>query len=178
MAQPNSFVQVNDVNPKTPGKKLATYEFLDGGDCVESEAVTLTDSAGNEIRGPKAATEALPVVVALQESTLQLGRETSITDVAVLVLPINPQRASGLVQNTGNANIRVGPVGITATTGFRLVPNQTIIYGQPNVNQGAVWAIREGTLDSVAFAQEELVAWPGGEPPRVACPPPDDCDCD
>ena len=178
-SQPNSFVQVNNVNPKTPGKKLATYEFLDGADCVESEAVTLTDATGHEVLGPKIATEALPVVVALQASELKLGKETVITGAAVLVIPANPQREAGLVQNTGNANIRVGPAGVTSTTGFRLVPNQTIIYGQPNVNLDEIWAIREGAVDSIAFSQEEVVAWPGSGPPVVPCPPPDeDCECD
>lgn len=47
MAGPNSSIQVNV--PKTAGKKLATYSFDEGGEAVESEAVTLTDSAGNEI---------------------------------------------------------------------------------------------------------------------------------
>lgn len=177
VAQPNSFVQVN--KSTTPGgKKLATYEFLDDdANCVESEAVTLTDSAGNEILGPKPDTEALPVVVALQPSTLQTGHEMPVTNVAVLVIPANARREAGLVQNTGSANIRVGAAGVTPTTGFRLVPNQTIIYGQPNVNLDDIWAIREGATDSVAFAQEETVAWPGGGPPRAVCPPvKDDCD--
>jgi hypothetical protein len=175
VAQPNSFVEVNKAT--TPSKKnLATYEFLvedakSEAVCVESEAVTLTDSAGNEVLGPKADTDALPVVVALQASTLQLGHETPVSAVAVLVLPANPMREAGLVQNTGSANIRVGPAGVTVTTGYRLVPNQTILYIQPNVNQDAIWAIREGAIDSVAFAEEETIAWPGAEPPVVPCPP-------
>lgn len=177
-AQPNSFVTVNKAT--TPGgKKLATYEFLNGADCVESEAVTLTDSAGNEVIGPKIDTEALPVVVALQASTLQSGKETIVSSVAVRVLAANVMREAGVVQNTGSANIRVGAAGVTATTGYRLMPNQTIIYGQPNVNQSDIWAIREGTIDSVAFSQEETLAWPNAEPPAMPCPPcpPDDC-CD
>lgn len=47
MASPNSSIQVNV--PSTSGKKLASYAFTDGTDVLESEAVTLTDSAGNEI---------------------------------------------------------------------------------------------------------------------------------
>jgi hypothetical protein len=177
VAQPNSYVEVNKATTQG-GKKLATYEFLDdGANCVESEAVTLTDSAGNEVLGPKPDTEALPVVVALQASTLQLGHETAVSAAAVLIIPANPMREAGLVQNTGTANIRVGPAGVTPTTGYRLVPNQTIIYGQPNVNLDDIWAIREGAVDSVAFAQEETVAWPGGGPPVVPCPPVrDHCD--
>ena len=175
MTQPNNFVEVNKAT--TPSKKnLATYEFLIGTDCVESEAVTLTDSAGNEVLGPKIDKEALPVVVSLQASTLQSGHETAVSAVAVLVIPANPMREAGLVQNTGTANIRVGAAGVTPTTGYRLVPNQTIIYGQPNVNQDDIWAIREGSIDSVAFAQEETVAWPSAGPPGEPCPPTKDCD--
>jgi hypothetical protein len=178
VTQPNSFVAVNKASTPTT-QKLASYEFLDDkGECVESEAVTLTDAAGNEVLGPKADTDALPVVVALQPSTLQLGHETPVSAIAVLVLPANAMRECGLVQNTGGANIRVGPAGVTATTGYRLVPNQTILYVQPNVNLDAIWAIREGAGDSVAFAQEETITWPGPESPPVPCPPaPDDC-CD
>ena len=89
-------------------------------------------------------------------------------------------QAGVLVQNTGDANIRVGPEGVTPTTGYRLVPNQTIVYGQPNVNQGAIWAIREGATDSIAFSQEEVVAWPSAGPPVVPCPScrHKDCECD
>ena len=174
MAQPNSFVEVNKAT--TAGKKLATYEFLDGSNCVESEAVTLTDSAGNEVLGPKSKADSLPVVVALQASTLQAGREMAVTATAVLVLPANARREAGLVQNTGSASIRVGAAGVTPTTGYRLVPNQTIIYGQPNVTQDEIWAIREGAVDSIAFAQEETVAWPSAESPAVPCPPVRDCD--
>jgi hypothetical protein len=47
VAGPNSSVRVNVAS--TPGKRLATYEFPLGPDLVESEAVTLTDSTGNEI---------------------------------------------------------------------------------------------------------------------------------
>ena len=56
-----SFVEVN---PATlPGKKLATYEFVNtNADVVESEAVTPTDSAGNEI---VVATEATVSAIAI-----------------------------------------------------------------------------------------------------------------
>jgi hypothetical protein len=161
VAQPNSHVQVN--NPTTQGKKLATYEFLDGEGCVvDSEAVTLTDATGAEILGPRPPTRSIPVVATSQSSTLDEGHETPVTDVAAIILHANPHRVTGLVQNTGGANIRVGRRGVTATTGYRLVPNATIIYEEPNVNTDAIWAIREGATDSVAFSQEEAVRYDEG----------------
>lgn len=46
---PESFVQVNV--PASLGKKLATFEFTNGAlEVVESEAVTLVDSAGAEVQ--------------------------------------------------------------------------------------------------------------------------------
>lgn len=134
---------------------LGGYEYGDiNGDTVQSEAVTLTDGSGNEVIGPKPAAESIPVVVASLPSDLQLGRETPVTAVAVVVLAANGLRVTGIVQNTGNANIRVGPVGVTPTTGFRLIPNQTILYEEPNIYNGDVWAVREGAFDSIAFGQE------------------------
>jgi hypothetical protein len=138
---------------------LGGYAYEDhDGNCVQSEAVTLTDACGNEVLGPRPSSSSIPVVETSLPSTLQLGKEYPISAFAVLVLPANAFRVTGLVQNTGDANIRVGPAGVTATTGYRLVPNQTIIYGEPNINKDDIWAIREGSVDSVAFAEEETIA--------------------
>lgn len=138
---------------------LGGYEYVDvNGDVVQSEAVTLTDRHGSEIIGSRPADESLPVAVAVQHSKLHLGHETPVTDVAAIVLHENHRRVTGLVQNTGIANIRVGPEGVTPTTGYRLVPNQTIIYGEPHVDTADIWAVREGAVDSIAFAQEETRA--------------------
>ena len=154
---PNSHVAVNKATTPTV-QKLATYEFFDGEGCpVESEAVTLTDACGNEILGPQEPAGSLPVVVADQTSLLHLGEETSVGSTAVLLLAANPRRVTGLVQNTGAANIRVGPPGVTPTTGYRLLPNGTIIYELPRVYRGEIWAISEGT-DSIALAEEETAA--------------------
>jgi hypothetical protein len=149
---------------------LGGYSYEDAeGDCVQSEAVTLTDACGKEILGPRPAATSIPVVETSLPSTLQAGKESAVTAARVLVIPANTFRTTGLVQNTGDANIRVGPAGVTPTTGYRLVPNQTIIYGEPNVNKDEIWAIREGTTDSVAFAQEETIAI--GDSPNVIDPP-------
>ena len=135
---------------------LAGYAYVDeAGECVQSEAVTLTDSCGNEVLGPKPAASSIPVVATSLPSTLHLGEEIAVSSAAVLLIDANPNRTTALVQNTGSANIRVGPAGVTASTGLRVVPNQTVFYEEPNVNKDAIWGIREGTSDSVAFVQEE-----------------------
>lgn len=137
---------------------LAGYAFEDdAGDCVQSEAVTLTDSCGHEILGPKAAHASLPVVATSLPSTLELGDESPVTSAAAMIVAANANRSTALVQNTGTANIRVGPPGVTTTTGLRVVPNQTVFYEEPNVYKGEIWAIAE-SIASVAFAQEETIA--------------------
>lgn len=158
---------------------LGGYSYEDAeGDCVQSEAVTLTDACGKEILGPRPAATSIPVVETSLPSTLQAGKEFTVTAAPVLVLAANGFRVTGLVQNTGSANVRVGAAGVTPTTGYRLVPNQTIIYGEPNVNKGEIWAVREGASDSVVFAQEETVVI--SESPSAIDPPPCPCDlpCD
>ena len=147
------------------GSKLKSYQSVDGGgNTVQSEGVVLEDGTGNELLGQQLAADSLPVVLATDQtpievtsapSTLELGAETAVTDPAGILLAANPLRTSAIVQNTGGANIRVGPPGVTATTGVRLIPNAVVEYGEPNVYQGEIWAIREGGSDSVAFAQEE-----------------------
>jgi len=155
---PNSSVAVNEATK--PGKHLATYEFFDDKGCpIESEAVTLTDGLGNELLGPQEPSRSVPVVVAEQTSILQLGQETVVGSTAVQLLHANHHRVMGLVENTGGANIRVGPRGVTATRGYRLQPNCTIIYALPRIYRGEIWAISEGA-DSIAYAEEEIAARP------------------
>ena len=155
---PNSSIAVNEATK--PGKHLATYEFFDDKGCpVESEAVTLTDGLGNELLGPQEPSRSIPVVVADQASVLHLGEETAVGSTAVRLLDANHRRVTGLVENTGGANIRVGPRGVGPTTGYRLQPNCTIIYELPRVYRGEIWAISEGA-DSIAYAEEETAARP------------------
>lgn len=154
---PNAKIAVQKAT--TADAFLGGYAFEDThGDCVQSEAVTLTDACGKEVLGPRPAATSIPVVETSLPSTLQAGRELPVTGTRVLVIPANPFRTTGIVQNTGSANVRVGIAGVTPTTGYRLVPNQTIIYSEPNVNKDAIWAVREGVSDSVVFVQEETIA--------------------
>jgi hypothetical protein len=159
-----SFIPVQ--NASNPGKKVATYEFVnDGGATVQSEAVTLTDSSGDELLGAKPSAESLPVVLATDQApvdvveaptsaALQPGAETPVSAAAVLVLAANPARKAAVIQNTGSQNVRVGVAGVTATTGIRLIPNASVIFSMPFCYLGDVFAIRE-SADSVVFATEE-----------------------
>jgi hypothetical protein len=95
-----------------------------------------------------------PWVVSQQSGTITNGAETAISTVAVQVLAANANRKKYFVQNTGVANIRVGTTGVTATTGARVVPNGSLLFEMPNCPTQAIFAIREGSVDSIAFAEE------------------------
>ncbi len=98
-----------------------------------------------------------PITITLEPGTLHNGHETAVGALAVSVLsaPVPPLvRTGALVQNTGTANIRVGVVGVTATTGLRLAPGDIFELNSPSCPQEELFAIREGLLDSVAFATE------------------------
>lgn len=152
----------------TPSKNVATYEFTNVNSVVvESEAVTLTDSSGDELLGAKPSAESIPVVFATDSmplevivepttATLNNGAETAVTGAAAQYLAANPNRVAAIIQNTGSSNIRIGVTGVTATTGLRVIPNQTVTLEMPYCSVQALFAISEGT-DSTVFAQEITV---------------------
>lgn len=96
---------------------------------------------------------------------LQPGAETIVSPaVAVMVLGANAigaglpgARLTAIIQNKGGANVCIGPVGVTAATGLRLIPNMIEIFDQPNIVRGEIWAIGEAA-DSLVFAQEIVIA--------------------
>lgn len=87
-------------------------------------------------------------------ATLNNGAETAVAGVAVQVLAANASRKSALIQNTGTANVRVGTTGVAATTGFRLTPDSILTMQPPFDPTNAIFAIREGGVDSIVFALE------------------------
>lgn len=89
-----------------------------------------------------------------RNGSLANGAETAVTNVAAQILAANTARKKYIVQNTGAANIRVGITGVTATTGFRLVAGGSMVIEMPNCPTNAIFAIREGATNSIAFAQE------------------------
>lgn len=89
-------------------------------------------------------------------SALSNGVETAVAGTAVQVLAANTSRKGAIIQNTGVANVRIGITGVTATTGFRLIPGQSATLKKPFVETSAVFAIREGAISSTVFAQESV----------------------
>lgn len=95
-----------------------------------------------------------PIVVADTFGVLHNGVETPVSAVPVPILIANPARRAAVIQNTGTANIRVGDLGVTATTGLRLAPDDYMILELPYAVRQTIYAIREGLVDSIAFALE------------------------
>lgn len=86
--------------------------------------------------------------------TLANGAETAVAGSAIQVVAANASRKILLIQNTGVANVRIGITGVTATTGARLEPGKGFIFEMPYCTQQAIFAIREGAISSIVFAQE------------------------
>lgn len=86
--------------------------------------------------------------------TLNNGAQTTVAGVAVQVAAANSDRKKIIVQNVGAASIRLGVAGVTATTGMRLAPSQSVVFEMPWCPVQALFAIREGAVSSIALAQE------------------------
>lgn len=156
MAGPNSSVQVNV--PSTAGKRLATYAFTEGGELVESEAVTLTDGLGNEIEPATQDTLAALALTALSiDETLRVksieGILTAFTGslVAQVLLVPDPLRTGYSIYNTSvrdSLYLLMATVGTVSLTYFtvRLQPNA---YFEATFNYtGRVMGVW-GTLEDV-----------------------------
>lgn len=115
----------------------------------------------NTSLGQKVMASSVPVVLASDQTpisttntqvlgSLSNGTETTVAGSAVQIIAVNASRKYVIIQNTGNANIRVGITGVTTTTGLRIVPNGSEVLAVGN----AIFAIREGAISSTAFTQE------------------------
>ena len=157
-----AFVQVNTPTDPDPSHKLKTFTSLDGnGNSVHSEAVVPTDSGGHEIRPlTDAQLRATPIPVTDSSMPVEAptglgnGTQTAVSDTAVIILAANSNRLGIVIQNVGLANIRIGVIGVTETTGIQLRPGGTITFEPPFLSMGAIYAIREGSVDSTAFTAE------------------------
>lgn len=66
---------------------------------------------------------------------------------AAIAVPANPNRRRLLlVQTTANA-VRIGGIGVTAATGYRLGQNERLELSGDYVPTSAIYAIREGGAD-------------------------------
>jgi hypothetical protein len=99
----------------------------------------------------------VPVTFSAASAALQNGAETVVdaTVGGVQLIAANANRKGLIIQNTGTENIRVGVAGVTNTTGFRLTPGATASWSGDGTPTTAIFAIREGLVDSIGFAQEE-----------------------
>lgn len=150
-----SRVQVNV--PLTAGKNLKTFETVDGdGFLVESEAVTLVAADGSVI-APATETTLTQIAISVEVlGSLLPGAEHTITSaLAVMILPANPLRRGTILQNNGAGNVRVGPVGVTASppNGLRLLPDAIVTASPPFLPIDALWAIAED-VSSAVFVTE------------------------
>lgn len=165
MTAPNSFVQVNTAT--TPGKKLATYEFLDGGDLVESEAVTLTDHDGNELLGQQTMADSIPVTMASDQApiavvgtftatqpTISTRTSVAVALVATTLLTANAARLGAIIWNDGPTPLYVA-LGAGATTSSFTAK----VYGQSYLElpypayTGAITAIRAAGAGSARVTE-------------------------
>lgn len=89
-------------------------------------------------------------------SSLSNGTQTTVSSSAVQVLASNANRKWAVIQNVGVSNIRIGITGVTATTGVLVVPNGNITFQMPNIPTDAIFAIRDGSVDSIALAIEAV----------------------
>lgn len=94
------------------------------------------------------------VNVSLRTGTLAAGAQTAVSSSAVQVLAANANRKSATIQNAGIYNMRVGVAGVTATTGAQVQPGAIVRVQPPYVETNAFYAIREGSFDTIAYAQE------------------------
>ena len=90
--------------------------------------------------------------VSFSGGTLANGAQTAVSSTAVQILAANANRKGLVIQNVGAANMRVGITGVTATTGLKLEPGQT--WEPPAAPTNAIFAIRDGSTDTTALAQE------------------------
>lgn len=93
------------------------------------------------------------ILIAYPTGAFNNGAETAVAGTAVNVSAANTANIKIILQNTGIANARVGITGVTATTGFRLVPGGQAIFERNDGAQGDIFAIREGAISTTILAQ-------------------------
>ena len=86
--------------------------------------------------------------------TLANGVQTTVSSVAVQILAANASRKKLIIQNVGIMPMRVGVSGVTATTGMRLSSDGSVLFEMPHCPTQAIFAIRDGAVDTTALAQE------------------------
>lgn len=85
--------------------------------------------------------------------TLANGVQTAVSSSAVQILAANANNRKVIIQNVGGASVRVGTTSVTATTGFRIAAGKTARFYMPDCPTNVLFAIREGTVDSIVLVQ-------------------------
>jgi hypothetical protein len=121
---------------------------------IGQPAVPIAGTDGANLRVVK--TDATGRVSTLDTTTgtLNNGAQTAVGAAAVQILAANANRKAAIIQNVGAGIMRVGIVGVTATTGLKLEKGATVIFEIPYCPTSAIYAIRDGAPDTTALAQE------------------------
>lgn len=82
------------------------------------------------------------------------GVETAVSSTAVQIVASGVGRKGLMIQNNGTGDVRIGATGVTATTGIKLIPGDSIILTGGATPVNAVFAIRSAAVDSIVLAQE------------------------
>lgn len=98
-----------------------------------------------------------PVVYASAPATWPAAVQTTVSSAAIQIAAVNQTRRKIIIQNVSANAMRVGPTGVTATTGTRLAANETLIIsadGTMGCPIGAIFAIRDAASDATACVTE------------------------
>lgn len=122
---------------------------------LRNNSGTEIGTASNPVRTDPTGTTAQPVAPSPITGALQAGAEVAVDGTAggVLIFTADSSAKLVVIQNVGAANMRIGPSGVTATTGIRIIPNGDWDFGGviPTTN---IYAIREGAVNTIALAQK------------------------
>lgn len=99
-----------------------------------------------------------PVLNAAGPSTLGAATQTTVSTSAVQIAAANSQRRKVTIQNVHATGVmRVGLVGVTATTGLRVIAGAEMTLvgdGSGACPTQALYAIRDGGTDATACVAE------------------------
>lgn len=86
-------------------------------------------------------------------ASIAAGVQTTVSSSAVQIIAADSTRVGLIVQNVGSVACRVGPSGVTATTGVKVDAGQTLALDGPSTPTNAVYAIRDGASDTTVLTQ-------------------------
>lgn len=95
-----------------------------------------------------------PKMLLVSLASLNAGAQTAVSSSAVQVIAAGTTRRLLILQNVGAGACRIGPSGVTATTGVKLSAGAEIIFDGSAVPTNAVYAIRDGATDTTVLAQD------------------------